>query len=259
MSNQFSSGFQSVRPLLRRIGLDDKEVEVYLAVLALKIGRASAVAKTAKQSRSHTYLILRSLKEKGLVGEVERGKVIHFIAEQPERLLQYVQERERELHSLQPLVQGVMPLFQSITKPLMGAPRVTMLQGKAGMKQLYRDALSAEICGIFNPKAMYDTLGENIVTMLFGTQTRMKGRDLVVAGEAAERYICEVPQDESYAIRTLPQEVTFDTDTICFGDTVAYFAYDEERTIVRIENANIANAFRAWFEILWAASRPAKP
>jgi hypothetical protein len=41
------------------------------------------------------------------------------------------------------------------------------------------------------------------------------------------------------------------------GDIVSLFAYDDQQTIVRIENKNIADAFRAWFEILWNTSSPA--
>ncbi len=81
-------GTQAIRPLLRRLGLDEKEIEIYLALLPLKMARASTIAKAARQSRSHTYLILRELKDRGLVSEIERGKIIHFVVESPQRLRQ---------------------------------------------------------------------------------------------------------------------------------------------------------------------------
>lgn len=248
----------AIRPLLMRIGLDEKEVEVYLTLLSMKIARASAVAVAAKQSRSNTYLILRSLEKKGLVAEVERGKIIHFVAEAPQRLLHYIQEREKELKSLQPLIEGLLPALSSLTKPLAGAPRVTMLQGREGMRQLYRDALSEEICGIFNPTTMYHAFGENIVTLLFGKHAALRGRDLLVSGQGANRYLSEVKQGDDYMVKILPEGTAFETDTIIFGDTVALFAYDDLQTIVRIQSGNVANAFRAWFEILWTASSSTK-
>ena len=81
------------------------------------------------------------------------------------------------------------------------------------------------------------------------------GRDLLVDNAAAKKYICEVAQHEDYTIRLLPNEVTFPTDTIVFGDTIALFAYDIDRTIVRIENSNLADTFRSWFELLWKMGR----
>jgi len=247
-----SSGFSAIRPLLLRIGLDEKEIEVYLALLPLKVARASAIAKAAKQERSHVYLLLRNLEEKGLVSEIERGKVIHFVAESPERLKQYVEERERELKSLSPLIDGILPILSSLTKPLTGAPRVTMLKGVSGMKQMYRDALHQEICGMFNPAANYKAFGENIVSITLG-KTPIRGRDLLVDGPATKRYLKEIPPHEDYVVRLLPKETQFETDTMIVGDVVYLIAYDNEQTIVRIENKNIADAFRAWFEILWKA------
>jgi predicted DNA-binding transcriptional regulator len=256
MATTSPSGFTAIRPLLLRIGLDEKEVEVYLALLSLKVARASAVAKAAKQERSHVYLLLRNLEEKGLVSEIERGKVIHFIAEPPERLLQFVENREQELHSLKPLILGSLPILSSLTKPLVGTPRVTTLRGMEGMRQLYRDALSHEICGIFNPEALFKTCGGNIVTSLFGASAKLRGRDLLVQSAAAMQYIREVPPSEDYQIRLLPKNTQFDLDAMLFEDTLALFAHDNEGTIIRMENKNISDAFRAWFEILWLASSP---
>ncbi len=256
MATTSPSGFTAIRPLLLRIGLDEKEVEVYLALLSLKVARASAVAKAAKQERSHVYLLLRNLEAKGLVSEIERGKVIHFIAEPPERLLQFVENRERELHSLKPLILGSLPLLSQLTKPLMGTPRVTTLRGMEGMRQLYRDALSHEICGIFNPASLFQSFGGNIVTSLFGKSAKLRGRDLLVQSAMAMQYIRDVPPSDDYQMRLLPKDAQFDLDTMLFEDTLALFAHDDEQTIIRIENKNIADAFRAWFEILWQASSP---
>jgi len=92
---------EAIRPLLQRAGLDDKETEVYLAILSLKMAKASQIAKVSKQSRSHTYLMLRALVQKGLVSEIDRAGVIHFVAEQPQRLLTYLQDRQQELSGVQ--------------------------------------------------------------------------------------------------------------------------------------------------------------
>lgn len=254
------SGTTAIRPLLRRLGLDDREVEVYLALLPMKIARASRVASAAKQTRSHTYLVLRSLEQKGLVSEIERGKVLHFIAEPPQRLLGYIEDREEELHSLKPLVSGALPFLQSLTSPLVGKPRVTMLTGLDGMRQVYRDILREEFSAFFNPEVMYKAFDGNMMHQLFGKHFTFHGRDLLVHTDATELYLSEMDEQigEDYSIRILPKGLQFGTDTIIYGDTVALLAYDDEKTIVRIENQNIANSFRAWFETLWGISKQAR-
>jgi hypothetical protein len=245
----------SLRALLKRIGLDAKEVEVYLAALSLKSARASDIAVIAKQSRSHTYLMLRSLEGRGLVSEVDRGKVLHFVAEPPESLLSYLDNREQEIAGLKVLAEGALPQLRALTKPLIDQPHVTLLHGLDGMKQIYRSILKNEFVGIFNPEIMYGAFSENIVTKLFGKKVRLRGRDLLVDNAAAKRYLREMQQDDEYQIRILPKDAQFSTDTIIFEDTVALFSYDSELSIIRIENRNIADAFRAWFEVLWGMGK----
>lgn len=251
------TSFAAIKPLLTRLGLDEKEIEVYLTILPLKVARVTDVAKAARQSRSHTYLILRSLKEKGLVSEVERGKVIHFIAEPPERLLSYVQDQEQEYRDLHPLVEGVLPVLKNMTAPLVGKPRVTMLSGMKGMKQLYRDVFQHEYVAFFNPQAMFDAFDCVVTQTIFGKDYELHGRDLLVDNDGSKKYLDEIIYGNSNFIRILPKGMSFGTDTIVFGDTVALFAYDAEKTIVRIENQNIADSFRSWFEVVWEVSKDA--
>ena len=249
----------AIRPLLRHIGLDEREIEIYLALLPLKVARASAIAKASRQSRSHTYLVLRSLEEKGLVSEIERGKVLHFVAEPPQRVLSYVHDKEQELHELKPIVESTLPFLRAMTPALIGKPRVTLLSGLEGMKQVYRDVLREDFVAFFNAEKMFEAFGGNIVSKLFGKHATLRGRDLLIDNAGARRYLKEIEQHEEYAVRLLPKEVIFGTDTIVFGDTIALFAYDADHTIVCIENQNLADAFRSWHHALWNISRkPAK-
>ena len=245
---------KSLRSLLGRIGLEEKEIEIYLALLSLKHAKASEISKHAKQSRSHAYLILRALEKKGLVAEIAHEGILQFVAEPPERLLSYLKDREREYKNLQSLVQGALPLLSQLSTADVEPPRVTLLKGLDGMKQVYRDILSQEFVGIYNAQTSLTTFGENVVTMLFGKDAKLKGRDLIVNNEGAERYIKDIPPTEEYFIRLLPKGITFQSDTIVFGDTITLFAFDEERTIIRIQNKKIADSFRAWFEMMWKIS-----
>lgn len=249
------TGTTSVVHLLKRLGLEDREVQVYLALLPMKIGRVSAIAKVAKQPRTLTYVVLQNLEEKGLVSRIQKANVLHFVAEQPERLVSYAHQRKREYDEVEQLLSGALPFFHSMTSPLVGEPRVSLLKGLDGMKQVYREILIQDFVGLYNPEASYETFDENVVTMLFGPNATLRGRDLLVDNNGAKEYMKVVPQHKDYEIRLLPKGITFNTDTIVFGDTVAIFAFDEEKTIVKIENQHMADSFRAWFEVMWGESK----
>ena len=244
----------AVRNLLMRIGLDDREADVYLALLSMKMAKATDIATAAKQSRSHTYLILRDLAQKGLVSEVEEGKIIHFIAESPERLLSYLKNREQELETLEKLVEGAIPFLSSLTHPLAGKPRVTVLHGLDGVRHVYRDVLTREYRSFYNPEANWEVFGGNIVTKLFGKNVKLRGKDLLVNNDMANAYIDDMKKMDGYEIRILPKGVDFSSDIIVFEDSIALFTFADEPTVVNIENVQLADSFRAWHKMMWEMS-----
>ena len=93
---------------LRKLGLKEKEVNVYLAALELGFDSVQNIAKHAELSRPTVYEIIKGLIEKGLMREIKRkgavrGERSYFAAESPDALLgllrtqkREVEERERE-------------------------------------------------------------------------------------------------------------------------------------------------------------------
>ena len=88
---------------LRKLGLKEKEVDVYLSGLELGASTILEIAKKAKTARPTTYEILEILKGKGLFIEAKKEKKRYFIAQSPQKILgilrlqkQELEERERE-------------------------------------------------------------------------------------------------------------------------------------------------------------------
>jgi len=93
---------------LRKLGLKEKEVAVYLAALELGFDSVQNIAKKAGFSRPTVYEIIKALTSKGLMREIKRqgtvqGERSYFAAESPDALLgllrtqkREVEERERE-------------------------------------------------------------------------------------------------------------------------------------------------------------------
>lgn len=93
---------------LRKLGLKEKEVSVYLAALELGFDSVQNIAKRTGLSRPTVYEIIKALTGKGLMREIKRqgtirGERTYFAAESPDALLgllrvqkREVEERERE-------------------------------------------------------------------------------------------------------------------------------------------------------------------
>lgn len=88
---------------MRKLGLREKEVRVYLAGLELGPTSVQDIAKTAKITRPTTYEIIKNLERKGLFEEIKKGKKRYFLAQSPDKILgilriqkREIEERERE-------------------------------------------------------------------------------------------------------------------------------------------------------------------
>ena len=245
-----------IRNIFRGMGLEDKEIDVYLTLISLKSAPVSVIAKASKQPRTSIYFILDKLQEKGFVAEVESGKIIQYVAEPPEKLINHAQEMQTKFHRIEQQIQDAIPLLSSLVSPSATAPRVTLLHGIDGMKKTYREVFSQSFIGLYNPQLMYETFGMTTAEYLFPKKKiPLRGRDLVVDGPPVERQIQDHPPSEEINYRILPAGVTFHSDAIVYGDHVALFAYDHQHTIVRIENKQIADMIRSWFEALWNISK----
>jgi sugar-specific transcriptional regulator TrmB len=87
----------SIELELRKLGLREKEVRVYLAGLELGPSPVQKIAALSKITRPTTYGIIKKLKEKGLFAEEkQKGKRV-FIAQSPERILGLLRIQKREI------------------------------------------------------------------------------------------------------------------------------------------------------------------
>src|SRR3989344_9492336 len=95
--------------MLEEIGLTPGEVKVYLALL--KIGQSStgAIAKESQVSRSKLYSILDKLAKKGLVGHLMKGEVTYFKAMEPKRIIDYMEEKNRQFDQHKELIRKMLP------------------------------------------------------------------------------------------------------------------------------------------------------
>ena len=132
---------------------------------------------------------------------------------------------------------------------------MTMYTGISGMKQAYRDTLTQEFIGTFNVQKMYETFGMTTAELLFGDDVQIHGRDLAVNNDGGKRYVKECKESETHKIRLLPEGVHFDGDIMTFGETIVLFAYDDDKTTIRIDNQQLAVTLRACLEMMWGMSK----
>ena len=98
--------------LLQEIGLTEGETKVYLALIKLGETKTGQLAKEARVSSSKVYKILDRLLKKGLAGFVIKGKIKFFTPMEPKRILEYMDQKEKELKEKKELVKELIPQLE---------------------------------------------------------------------------------------------------------------------------------------------------
>src|SRR5581483_10778664 len=105
----------STHESLREIGLNDKEIKIYMALL--KSGRMTpaALAKLSKISRPTVYNIAKSLLSKGIIAEDLGGKTLYLIPLPPESLKEIIEKPKRELEEKEKVVKKLIGELSLVT------------------------------------------------------------------------------------------------------------------------------------------------
>lgn len=119
---------------LQKLGLNDKEQEIYFALLQLEKATANQIAHKANLKRPTTYDILYRLQADGFIYETEENGKRKFVANEPKKLIDIIENQKRDLVK-------DLPVLNSIFNTNPKKAKVAYFEGYEGIKQLYEDTL----------------------------------------------------------------------------------------------------------------------
>lgn len=118
---------------LMEAGLKEKEAGVYMSILELGEANIAQISLKSIINRSTVYLILKSLKEKGLIHSIKKNKTL-FYAEDPRRMLNDLEKKKMVLEKAMP---NLLASFAFIDKK----PDIKYFEGEKGIKEVFEDIL----------------------------------------------------------------------------------------------------------------------
>lgn len=126
---------------LKRIGLSNGEIAVYLAILKLGLVSAGPIIKESKLQSSSVYHILDALLEKGVISFEIKNKRKYFYAVSPERLLDFIEEKKKYLEKEKQEIKKLLPqlsTLREITKR--PTQEVLIFEGWNGVLSAFKEA-----------------------------------------------------------------------------------------------------------------------
>lgn len=131
---------------LRRLGLNEKEISVYLALVSTGAKSVAAIAQKAGINRGTAYDVLKSLTNKGLASmyksSAEASKKQRFAAEPPEKIMHLLETRAKDLENLKDSFQESLPELKALYEKSGAKPVAKYYEGFSGIRLILQDILA---------------------------------------------------------------------------------------------------------------------
>jgi sugar-specific transcriptional regulator TrmB len=232
---------------LRALGLTEIEEKVYLTLLEEGPSLAGHISRKSGIHRRMVYDAAERLIKKGLISYILKNNRRLFEAVDPERLLQLVQEQEAGIRQVLPQLK----LAHSFSKE---KQETTFFKGHAGVKSVFEDEIREGkelliLAASPAARAMYTAYFHWFDVRRAQKKIRVK---MLTDTKHADKFR-DVPLAD---IRHLPGLGSELTSTNVYGDKVAIMYWNKDKPfVVLIKQKEIADAYRAYFELLWKAAK----
>lgn len=136
---------------LRKLGLTEKEVRVYLAGLELGPSPVQKIAELIKIARPTTYEMIKKLEEKGLFVEAKQRNKRLFSAQSPENILGVLRTKKREIEEKE---REFIRIIATLEAKYSKEEKIKAFKGKEGLeavKEMISFSPTQEIT-VINPK-----------------------------------------------------------------------------------------------------------
>jgi len=235
---------------LEEIGLSANEAKVYSALVELGSCAASEAAARAGIDRSVAYTVLGRLIAKGLASYVIKGGTRFFSPAPPERLLDFVAEKEERAKAIIPVLRRVRPKAEE-------EETVEVFRGNEGLKGFYDEVLR-DGKDLFN--IGYTARGPHYLpyySVLFERRRAKAGiRRFIVTAEN-RRKLMEAQDLKLCEARYIPGKLLETPISTAFYGNKAriIFAFKHEPVIIRIESEDLVRTYMNYFKLLWKMAR----
>lgn len=243
--------------VLRKFGLTRNEVKVYLTLL--EMGRASAGEITEKLPihRRNVYDILERLIEKGLVSFVIDENKRVFSSTGPEKFSSLLKEEENKLKNKKRQLTEILPELEALkTIKEEEKQEVNVFKGKEGIKNIYNDILNLKKdYAYIGPKGKLSKIMKAYFKEFSEKRAEEKIHGRYLFSDLS--YKKTVSKKPFIKIRMLHERFSPSSALIVYDAKVAVILISGEMPIsIVIENKELAEDYREYFEILWKASKP---
>jgi len=245
---------------LERIGLSKAEVRVYEALLKMGSTSLGKVTDETSLRKSTVYECIKRLQDKGLVSYVVRDSMKYFEAAQPEHLLDFVNEKKKELDRQEKQLKALIPKLKSEFDMLKPRAEAHVYLGVEGFKTMRRDVLRNANGELLLIGAI--SREDEVMPTFFGWWNKERQANKIslkfLHKESVRKKTMTKIKFMGKYFRTkfLPEELESPAVINIYGDRVVNVLWKNNEPICfMLINKDIANSYRRYFDYLWRLAK----
>lgn len=239
--------------ILKKIGLTDNEIKIYLILLESGSSTAYEIGKKTGIYRVHVYDKLEQLMDKGLVTYVYKGAKKCFQSTPPSKIKQFMEDKKRELESQEQKIDLILPQLEALTNITKEKTSVEVFKGKEGLKYFMKDIIKIKkevlVTGIDDQK--YQEALPSFMPQYFRDLKKENIKERIITIKKKNIFLFDKKLAPTTYYRFLEINQFNPTNTFIYGDKVVIVTWDIPITAVMIINNQIAETYRNHFEYLW--------
>jgi sugar-specific transcriptional regulator TrmB len=246
-----------IQVILKNFGLSEKEIAVYLALIELGPSSVREISAKSKVNRGTSYDILKSLITLGIVSYYNKEAKQYFMAEEPEKLLAAIDQKQEDLLEVRKNVEESLPLIKTLFEKQGGKPVVKFYEGSKGVRKIFEDVLDEVSLAADKTYYLYSSATAQHRKNVYGSmpdfsEKRIKKGikvKIISLGEGGQ--LAGLDERKQMPVNSKDLKATHE---IIYAGKVAHISIDssQEPVGVVIQNEEIYNMQKMIFEFNWS-------
>jgi sugar-specific transcriptional regulator TrmB len=242
---------------LRRIGLTDGEIKVYDALLEIGECTKTALAKKSGIAPSNIYDVTNRLSEKGMISKIEKGGVTHFAPANPKRIMDFLDDKEKEIDQERDFVKSILPTLLLKFGEAKEKVNVEAFQGWKGMKTIFEDLLdeckSGDKCHVFGAsKGEQDSQADRFFVKYSKLRADKGINTRIIFNEelrSRKDRIDFFQKSNKYTIKFLEQATP--AEIMLYRNKACIIILTKDPLVIRVTSQEVADSFKQYFDVMW--------
>jgi sugar-specific transcriptional regulator TrmB len=242
---------------LEKIGLSKNEIKVYFALLEIGKNSATPIVRKSEIPNSKIYPTMEKLISKGLVSYIIKNNVKYFQASDPQHLIEYINEKEKDLQERKKDIEQLIPKIEARRK--LESQEALVYEGLECVKVIFRDILNS--LGK-NEEYLVFTLGQELesdkLKLFFkkfhNERVNKKIKVRLIGKKKTKKVFSEVYNYKLMEVKFANFELP--TGVFIYKDKVMTLLWKDKISAFVITSKDNADSYREFFEDLWKKITP---